>query len=423
MIRSIIIAALALAGATLGLAFELPVGTRLSIRLTTRVSSRASHPGERVGAVLIAPVELGGRLVLPAGNTIRGHVRDVKKQHGRASLRLDFSELVDDDGVALPIDTRITSIEDSRESVTEDGRIVGFKPMRRLPSPFAAFVMLIAHVHPVAIGTFVAGRLALRAVQRPAIDYPPGVELTLALQSPLEIEEPAATIPLPAADPALSDFVQSLPFRTQSAKHNTDADVTNLLFVGSQAEVAEAFAGAGWTRARSLGVRARLRGLVALIAKRPYHAAAVSGQELEGRPPDLVFQKQNNTLAKRHHVRIWRYPDGPAGQTVWVGAATHDVAIVFGRRHRAFTHRIDPRIDVERAKIVNDLEHTGQVAAVFLVDRDEAPALAESLGDDAMETDGRMAVVVLHSAAVALDPAAMPALEAAAAEGDASRRD
>ena len=144
--------------------------------------------------------------------------------------------------------------------------------------------------------------MALRAVQRAAIDYPPGVELTLALQSPLEIEEPAAAVPLPAVDPALSDFVESVSFRTQSARHNTDADVTNLLFVGSQAEVAEAFAGAGWTRARSLGVRARLRGLVALIAKRPYHAAAVSGQELEGRPPDLVFQKLNNTLAKRHHV-------------------------------------------------------------------------------------------------------------------------
>ena len=404
-------AALALAGAAPGRALELPVGTRLSIRLTTRVSSRASRPGERVGAVLIAPVELAGRVLLPAGNAIRGTVRDVRKQHGRASLRLDFSEMVDEDGVALPIDARITSIEDSRESVTQDGRIVGFRPMRRLPSPFLAFAMLAAHAPPVAIGALLVGRLALRAVQHAAIDYPPGVELTLALQAPLEIEEPAPMVPLPAADTALAAFVQSVPFRTQSAKHSTDADVTNLLFVGSQAEVVEAFAGAGWTRARSLGVRARLRGLVALVARRPYRVAAVSRQELESRPPDLVFQKQNNTLSKRHHVRIWEYPEGPAGETVWVGAATHDVAIFFDRRHHAFTHRIDPRIDVERTKIVNDLQHTGQVAAVFLVDRDDAPSLADGTEGPAMETDGRMAVVVLHPPAPILVLAALPTAE------------
>ena len=414
---------MAIAGASPLPAFELPVGTRLSIRLVTHVSSRASHPGDRVGAVLIAPVELGGRLVLPAGNTIRGHVRDVEKQHGRASLRLDFSELVDDDGVALPIDTRITSIEDSRESVTEDGRIVGFRPMRRLPSPFVAFVMLVADVEPVVIGVFAAARLVLRALQHPAIDYPPGVELTLALRAPLEIAEPPPWVPPPAADSALSAFVQALPFRTQSAKHHTDSDVTNLLFVGSEAQVAAAFAGAGWTRARSMGVRARLRGLVALATRRSYKAAAVSRQELESLPPDLVFEKQNNTLAKRHHVRIWKYCQGPVGETVWVGAATHDVAIVFDRRHHAFTHRIDPRIDFEREKIVNDLQLTGQVASVSLVDRDDAPPITEGTGVAAMETDGRMAVLVLRPPATAAVAAGIPTAEGRLPGGDTSRRE
>ena len=403
---------MALAAAHPGRAFELPTGTRLSIRLTTRVSSRASRPGERVGAVLIAPVEVGGRLVMPAGNAVRGTVRDVKKQHGRASLTLDFSEIVVDDGVGLPMDARVTAIEDSRESVTEDGRIVGVRPMRRLPTPLLAFAMVLADVQPLVMGAFAAARLVLRALQHAAIDYPPGVELTLALEAPLEIEEPAPMVPLPVADAALSDFVQGLPFRTQSAKHHTDSDVTNLLFVGSQAQVAEAFAGAGWTRARSMSVRARLRGLVALVTKRGYKTAAVSRHELESRPPDLVFQKQNNTLAKRHHVRIWKYPEGPGGETVWVGAATHDVAIVFDRSHHAFTHRIDPRIDVERTKIVHDLQHTGQVGAVFLVDRDDAPSLADGAEGPVMETDGRMAVVVLGPPSAVFVPPAMPSAEA-----------
>ena len=41
--------------------------------------------------------------------------------------------------------------------------------------------------------------------------------------------------------------------------------------------------------------------------------------EAEGRLPDLVFQKSFNTLAKRHHVRLWQV-EVPGG-TAWVGAA------------------------------------------------------------------------------------------------------
>ncbi len=263
---------------------------------------------------------------------------------------------------------------------------MGFRPMHRLPSPFVVLVMVAADVDPVAIAAFEVGRLVLRAVVHSAIDYPPGVELTLALEAPLEIAEAAPRVLPPTADPALSAVVGSLPFRTQSGKHHRDSDLTNLLFVGSQAQVERAFAEAGWTEARPMCMRARLRGLWALVAKRPYKPAAVSRQELEGRPPDLVFEKQNNTLAKRHHVRIWQYQEGPAGETVWVGAATHDVAIVFDHKDHAFTHRIDPRIDGEREKIVNDLQFTGEVAAVSLVDRPVAPPLD---GDGARDRDRR----------------------------------
>jgi hypothetical protein len=400
--RALVVATLALVGAGSASAVELPVGTALSIRLTTRVSSRHSRRGDTVRAVLIAPVEVAGLTTLPAGQAVRGTVREIEKEHGRASLRLDFSELVDDDGGALPIATRITTIDDSREAVAQDGRIVGLRPMHRLPSPFEVFVMLVAHVHPAVIAAFEAGRLVLRAAEHTAIDYPPGVELTLALEAPLEIAEPAPSDPPPPADPALSACVQSLPFRTQSAKHHhRDSDLTNLLFVGSPAQVAGVFAEAGWTRARAMGMRAEFRGLVALVARRPYQSAAVSRQELAGRPPDLVFEKQNDTLAKRHHVRIWQYPGGPAGETLWLGAATHDVAIAFDRRDHAFTHRIDPRIDGEREKIVNDLRLTGQVAAVSLVDRPEAPRLAAGA---AIETDGRVAVVVLRPPAAVRPP-------------------
>jgi hypothetical protein len=393
--RALVVATLALVGAASAPAAELPAGTPLSIRLTTRVSSHRSRRGDAVGAVLIAPVAVGGLTVLSPGRALRGSVREVEKRDGRASLRLDFSELVDEDAGALPIATRITTIDDSRESVADDGRIVGIRAMRRVPSPLVVFLMVLADVHPAVIAAFGAARLALRAAKHTAIDYPPGVELTLVLEEPLEIAEPAPALPSPPADPALSAVVRSLPFRTQSAKRNRDTDVTNILIVGSRPQVERAFAEAGWTRARSMSVRARLRGLWALVTRRSYKSAAVSRHELAGRAPDLVFQKQNHTLTKRHHVRIWQYPGSPAGESVWVGAATHDVAIVFDRRDKAFTHRIDPRIDGEREKIANDLHATGRVAAFSLVDRPDAPRLDGEVPGTSIETDGRVAVVVL----------------------------
>jgi hypothetical protein len=396
--------ALVLLGAAPVSAVELPVGTSLSIRLTTRVSSRTSRPGATVGAVLIAPVELDGGIALPAGEALRGTVREVAKRDGRASLRLDFSELVDEDGGARPIVARITTIEDSRESVAADGRIVGVKSMRRLPAPFVVLAMVVADIHPVLIAAFAVGRLALRAATHSAIDYPPGVELTLSLEEPLEIAGSVPPLPPPAAAPALAAIVQSLPFRTQSAKHHRDADLTNLLFVGSRSELEGAFTEAGWTRARPMGLRAWLRGAWALASKRPYKSAAVSRHELEGRSPDFVFEKQNDTLAQRHHVRIWQCQEGPAGETVWVGAATHDVAIVFDRRDHAFTHRIDSRIDGEREKIVNDLQFTGEVAAASVVERSVARGL-DAPGQP-IETDGGVAVVVLrHEASAPASPA------------------
>jgi len=397
MSRSLAVAALALAGAVPARAVELPVGTPLSVRLTTGVSSRASRAGDEVAAVLISPVQIDGRTVLPAGWTLEGTVREAGEPGGRAILRLDFSELVDEDFGESPIDARVVAVDNSRESVDDDGRIVGVRPKRRLPSPLAVLLMLLAHGHPIGIAAFEAGRLVLRAAERTAIDYPPGVELNLALAAPLEIAADPPPDPPEPADPSLAAFARTVPFRTQAPGGRRDADVTNLLLVGSRAQVEDAFVAAGWTPARPMGLRARLRGLLALILKRGDHAAAVSRLDLRGRPPDLVFEKQNDTLAQRHHVRIW-HEEGSPGRTAWVGAATHDVGIAFARRLHAFTHRIDPRIDVERKKIVNDLQLTGEVAATALLDRPRPPEPGVDATGEAIETDGRMALVVLRPA-------------------------
>jgi hypothetical protein len=107
-----------------------------------------------------------------------------------------------------------------------------------------------------------------------------------------------------------------------------------------------------------------------------------------GRSPDTSFQKSLNTFAKRHHIRVWSNPAaGP--DPVWVATATEDTGIKFSWKKLHFTHEIDPKIDNERAKVVNDLIFTGCVESATLVERDLPYA-------DSMRTDGRVAVLKLN---------------------------
>jgi hypothetical protein len=114
---------------------------------------------------------------------------------------------------------------------------------------------------------------------------------------------------------------------------------------------------------------------------------------LDGRAPDLVFEKLNDTFAARHHVRIWQRPGGFSGKGIWVCSATHDTGISFSDVNRTFIHRIDPQIDQERAKVVNDLVFTGLVRGLSLVERGGLPPDLFNATGDALETDGSMAVV------------------------------
>ena len=108
--------------------------------------------------------------------------------------------------------------------------------------------------------------------------------------------------------------------------------------------------------------------------------------------PALVFQKSFNSLAKRHHIRLW--PVEVMGQTVWLGAATHDVAIAFDWVRMNITHRIDPHIDRERSKVLNDLLDAGGVAAWDLVPRQEHALRDSDKGP--VVTDGALVVAAIQ---------------------------
>ncbi len=54
---------------------------------------------------------------------------------------------------------------------------------------------------------------------------------------------------------------------------------------------------------------------------------------------------------------------------------------------------MDTQVDRERAKVVNDLLFTGLVRGLPLVERPDVPTNLFNATGDALETDGRMAVI------------------------------
>jgi len=130
-----------------------------------------------------------------------------------------------------------------------------------------------------------------------------------------------------------------------------------------------------------------------MAENRGYKEAPVSVLTLSGRPPDLVFEKQNDTFNARHHLRVWREAGSFQGRDVWVCSATHDTGISFSEQDRTFIHKIDSNIDRERAKVMNDLIFTGLVRGLSLVDRPSVPAGLSNATGDKLTTDGRMVVI------------------------------
>jgi hypothetical protein len=165
------------------------------------------------------------------------------------------------------------------------------------------------------------------------------------------------------------------------------------MFLGSRQQIEDAFQKAGWTPAARLNDQSKLETFRAMAEMRGYQEAPVSVLLLDGRAPDLVFEKINDTFAARHHLRIWQRPGTFGGKAIWVCSATHDTGISFSEENRTFIHKIDPQIDLERAKVVNDLLFTGLVRGLSLVDRSALPQNIFNATGDALKTDGSMAVV------------------------------
>lgn len=351
-------------------AADLPAGTRLFVRLNQNVYSHAVTNGQPVDTIVIAPVRAGADTVVPAGWKLRGTVTESGVLPGkdkRARLRFAFAKLVDEGGNAVPVAGKLVAVDNARETVDAEGRILGVPAQKGLPKDKAALLRLGVDLDPVALGLIEAGNQTVRA----AVGYDRGTEMTVELTAPASVP-PVKVGPGPrdlAADAELRKLAAALPARVDAA------EPLNLLVAGARAEVEAAFADAGWTATDKLWAKAGPAAFVALAEKHGFRAAPAP--PLDGQAPALSFEKQANTLAQRHRVRLWARAETLGGKPLWVGSAVRAADLVFDRAAGTYAHKADPKTDAERDKVAQDLVFAGRVAARGLVARKDARADAE----------------------------------------------
>jgi hypothetical protein len=320
------------------------------------------------------------------------------KPDARADLLLEFTELTLPGGSKMPLSAKISGLDNARESVTGDGLIQGILGTETLTSRMDQGLEKLGAKYARFADFLGAVKGAVLQKADTEITLEQGAELELALTAALDLAEVSPIEKVTPIEPAaeLAALVDAIPFQTTAEKPAKPSDVTNLMYIGTREQIEAAFQAAGWATAAQLDAVSGLETVRAVAEQRGYKEAPMSTLLLEGRPPEMVYQKQYNTFAKRHHLRIFQRPEKFQGREVWVCAATHDTGIDFSPENRTFIHKIDSQIDHERAKVVFDLMFADKVKAVALVERPKVPTAGENATGDKIETDGEMAVLLLR---------------------------
>lgn len=149
-------------------------------------------------------------------------------------------------------------------------------------------------------------------------------------------------------------------------KDGNPGDMVNFLILGSKEAMQKVFTTAGWVKVDADVKDSVLRGILGSLSKESYLTMPMSQLYLFGRPQDYGWAHAEpiSVVTSRNHLRIWKAPFTVNGETLWVGAATHDIGLERDQRNNGITHKIDPDIDLERNYVEKTLTSTGLVAEV-----------------------------------------------------------
>lgn len=373
-------------------------GTELEVRLSTPIGSRTSHAGDPLEATVIAPVLGPNGPMLLQGATVSGMVENIEPlglgfKHAAAEIGLRFDSLKLPGGRVVPIRGRVREIETARERVDDQGYIHGIHPTANLSSCLSLLTSALLVDTEFVLPALAVKFLVVRAPDS-EIYLPAGTELFLEVAGEFVIPE---TRPIEETPPPLTSgdieeaqhLLEALPGQQTSRGDKHASDLINVLVLGSSDQINAAFQAAGWTGENKRSVLALYRMYHSLVQRMGYSMAPMSTLTLNGVAQSRVYQKSLDTLARRHHIRLWEQRNSD----VWLGAASEDVRLTVRGMH--ITHAIDSQIDDERAKVVNDLWFTGCVGSASLLSRESLKPIGEK--GFSISTDGDIAVLRMNS--------------------------
>jgi hypothetical protein len=237
------------------------------------------------------------------------------------------------------------------------------------------------------------GRLFL-GINQPASDQTDGgyqVKVEIVAGAP---QAPVDESRLPKMTQELLDRV---PIRV-SDPAGDPGDRVNFLILGNEAKMQRALQEAGWVVVNRSKRDAVLDGLLTTLSRQSYVQMPMSELQLFGRPQDFGYAHADplTVVATRHHFRIWKAPFTVSGETLWVGAGTHDTGFDKDQRNGKLTHKIDPDTDLEREFVGQSLKDTGEVATLTYMTPAHPLTKAKTAHGEEFSSDGRVLVIVLN---------------------------
>jgi LssY C-terminus len=220
-----------------------------------------------------------------------------------------------------------------------------------------------------------------------------GTELTAFTKGDFSADEKDLPI-VRGTDSELSQTINWLPPRVLNDE-GREGDMLNLLFAANEDDLQEAFAHAGWVRVEKSVPQI----IWHLLWERKHYTKLPMGKlYVFGRSQDYSYALPDpmSIVARRHHLRIWKTDRVVNGAPVWVGAATHDVAIEFVKRKFRLSHRIDPNVDAERDFIAMNLAKTSQLTREEFVRCLEPVFNAQTATGQTYYSDSRMLFLELN---------------------------
>jgi acetyltransferase-like isoleucine patch superfamily enzyme len=105
---------------------EVPAGTPVSVVLQTSLTTKSTNAGDHFSARVAQPVVVGGKIAIPEGAAVHGHVvlaEQPGKASGRGRLQLAYDR-IEFDGHGYDVDSR-SQVYVSRSGTGKDAKLIG----------------------------------------------------------------------------------------------------------------------------------------------------------------------------------------------------------------------------------------------------------------------------------------------------------